>query len=116
MILISYILLGHRNWKGASIKIFSIYSEGEIKERREKIHQLIQNGRLPISPNNIELIAKDENTPIKKIINKYSSKADLTIIGFRNEVIKTQQSELFSGYDKLGNTLFVNSLNEKEIN
>lgn len=116
MILISYILLGHRNWKGASIKIFSIYSEGEIKERREKIHRLIQNGRLPISPNNIELIAKDENTPIKKVINKYSYKADLTIIGFRNEVIKTQQSKLFSGYDKLGNTLFVNSLNEKEIN
>jgi len=41
--------------------------------------------------------------------------ADLTIIGFRHEKIKTEGGKLFKGYDRLGNILFVNSNKEKEI-
>ena len=52
---------------------------------------------------------------IRKIINKKSTDADFTIIGFKSELLKKQKEELFNGYDRLGNVMFVNSSSEKEI-
>ena len=52
---------------------------------------------------------------MKSIINKNSKNSDLTIIGFRNELVKKQKLDIFEGYKELGNILFVNSIQEKEI-
>ena len=49
------------------------------------------------------------------LIGDHSLDADLTIIGFRNDQIKTEGLELFTGYDKLGNVLFVSANKKKEI-
>ena len=35
-ILLAYILLGHKNWKDASIKIYAIYAEGTIEKEKER--------------------------------------------------------------------------------
>jgi len=115
MILLGYILLGHPDWKEAEIKIFSVYNGENINEEREKLHTLIEEGRLPISPSNILLIKNNKNSRIRKIINRKSVDADLTIVGFKATLLKKQKEELFEGYDKLGNILFVNSISEKEI-
>ena len=115
MILLGYILLGHPEWKEAEIKIFSVYNGENINEEREKLHTLIEEGRLPISPSNILLIKNNKNSRIRKIINRKSEDADLTIVGFKAILLKKQKEELFEGYDKLGNILFVNSISEKEI-
>jgi len=115
MILLGYILLGHPEWNKAEIKIFSVYEKGDFNEENKKLVTLINEGRLPISPTNIQLIPNDKNSRIRKIINKKSTDADLTIIGFKGELIKKQKEELFDGYDKLGNIIFVNSSSEKEI-
>ena len=115
MILLGYILLGHPEWKEAEIKIFSVYNGENINEEREKLHTLIEEGRLPISPSNILLIKNNKNSRIRKIINRKSEDADLTIVGFKAILLKKQKEELFDGYDKLGNILFVNSISEKEI-
>jgi hypothetical protein len=114
-ILLGYILLGHENWEDAAIKIFSIYAKGTIENQKERLMSLIQKGRLPISPSNIILIEKDPSHDIKSIINEHSATADFTMIGFDEEVLELQGTEYFEGYDKLGNILFVNSMNKKEI-
>ena len=114
-ILLGYILLGHENWEDATIKIFSIYAKGTIENQKERLMSLIQKGRLPISPSNIILIEKDPSHDIKSIINEHSATADFTMIGFDEEVLELQGTEYFEGYDKLGNILFVNSMNKKEI-
>lgn len=114
-ILLGYIMLGHENWKDATIKIFSIYAEGTIENQKERLLNLIQEGRLPISPSNINLIEKEPSLDIKSIINQYSASADFTLIGFDEEVLERQGTAYFEGYDKLGNILFVNSMNKKEI-
>ena len=75
----------------------------------------IESGRLPISPLNLKMIPQNEHAGIKSIINKHSEKANLTIIGFRREVVKKQKLAAFEGYEKLGNILFVNSIKGKEI-
>ena len=113
-ILLGYILLGHKDWKKAQIKIYAIYQEGTIEDQKEKLLVQIQEGRLPISPSNIQLIDNTKQRPKKEIINEFSSMADLTLIGFHSEDIE-QGTELFEGYDDLGNILFVNSMNKKEM-
>ncbi len=41
--------------------------------------------------------------------------ADLTIVGFRHELVKTKGVATFTGFDDTGNILFVSSQKEKEI-
>ena len=50
-----------------------------------------------------------------KVINKTSVDADLTIVGYKSELIKKHKEKLFNGYENLGNVMFVNSRSEKEI-
>ncbi len=116
MIYLAYIILGHPDWnKGGHIKLFAVYPENEIEEQRAKLHEMIVSGRLPISANNIELIHKAESVTIKEVINENSQDADLTIVGFRYELVKHEGAETFMGYDKIGNVLFVNAQKEKAI-
>lgn len=115
MILLSYIILGHPDWKHGDIKIFAIYPKEDLVDERNKIMELIQTGRLPISINNIEVIPKEEERDIKSIINEKSSDADLTILGIRTEMIKHEAEEVFKGYDNIGDVLFVNTNTQKQI-
>ena len=115
MILMSFVIMGHRDWQGAEIKIFAIHPKDELADQREKLLDQIKEGRLPISPNNVELIEKDQETNSRVIINERSVGADLTIIGFNSEAVKQLRAEVFEGYQDLGNILFVNSSKEKEL-
>jgi hypothetical protein len=115
MILLGYITLGHPEWSGGVIKIFATYKKDEMEEKRKNLLKLIQTGRLPISPGNLQLIFEDEQKGVKKIISEKSNDADLVVVGFRKELVKTKGIDLFTGYDSVGNILFVNSQKEKEI-
>lgn len=115
MILIGYIILGHKDWKEGHIKIFAIYPERHLEGERERLSELIQSGRLPISKKNIELIARTDDREARSIISEKSQEADLTIIGFRDEVILHDGERVFEDYDGVGNILFVNAANQKEI-
>lgn len=115
MILLAYIILGHPDWKNGFIKIFSIYKEEELHERRDKLMSLIKSGRLPISPGNIQLIPSDDHRSTKNLISEKSVDADLIIVGFRHELVKAKGIDIFTGYADIGNILFVSSQKEKEI-
>ena len=116
MILLGYILIGHPDWRKANIKIFSIITREEKDENNyHNLEKLVNEGRLPISKSNIIMIQNKENKRVKSIINKHSSKADLTIIGFRGEMIKKYKEKIFNGYKSLGNIMFVNSNSKKDI-
>tara|TARA_B110000444_G_scaffold193375_1_gene183479 strand:+ start:4194 stop:6443 length:2250 start_codon:yes stop_codon:yes gene_type:complete len=114
-ILLGYILLGHKEWENATIKIFSIFLEGTIDAEKKRLLDLIRIGRLPISPSNVSLIEKDAEHDFKSIINAQSSIADFTLIGFDEKILEKEGTSYFEGYDNLGNILFVNSMNKKEI-
>jgi solute carrier family 12 (sodium/potassium/chloride transporter), member 2 len=116
MIYIAYIILGHPDWNhGGEIKLFAVFPEEEVQEQRIKIKEMITSGRLPISANNIEIIAKAEGVTNKSLVNEKSKDADLTIVGFRYEQVKHSGYETFMGYNSVGNILFVNAQQEKEI-
>lgn len=115
MILLGYIIIGHPEWKNAQIKVFSIYPKDQFEEYKNQMFDFIESGRLPISPRNMKMVPHDESVSIKDIINERSVNSDLTIIGFRGELVKKQKLDIFEGYDKIGNILFVNSINKKDI-
>ena len=115
MILLSFIILGHPDWKKGNIKIFDICKESEFEAVQEKMNELVTSGRLPITAQNIEILVQKDEVHPKSIINQYSADAGLTIIGFRDASIKHAEEKLFEGYDGVGSILFVNSFNKKTI-
>jgi amino acid transporter len=115
MILISYIILGHPDWKKGYIKIFSLCRENEKKQTWEQITRLIQEGRLPIADRNIEIITLQDEMNPKTIINEKSVNAGLTLIGFREEMVKQHGEKIFDGYENIGDVVFVNANKFKEI-
>jgi len=115
MILLGYIISGHKEWSKAIIKIFSVFPTNQMEEQRAKLYNLIKEGRLPISINNVEVLEQPTDTSIKELINVKSRDASLTILGFRSEPVKNQGAEYFEGFGELGSILFVNSRGEKVI-
>ena len=107
--------MGHPEWKKAEIKIFAMFPEEELADTMKELVNLIQVGRLPISRNNVELIALKPEISKKEIICRKSKDADLTILGFRGEHLKQNDIDWFRGYDEIGNVLFVNASSQKEI-
>jgi len=97
MILLGYIILGHPEWKRGQIKIFAMFPANEL------------------SRSNVSLIPIDSHISTKEAIATRSIDADLTIIGFRNELIKAEGINIFTGYENMGNILFVSSRAEKDI-
>jgi hypothetical protein len=79
------------------------------------MEELLQAGRLPITMNNVEIIVERPDVSPKKIINESSADAGLTLIGFLEDTLKHNKTEIFSGYDDMGTILFVNSQSIKVI-
>ncbi len=116
MILLSYIILGHPDWKGGQIKIFATASEEHMAKEQENLIALTSSGRLPISANNIRVLSLEEGKSRKSLINQYSVDADLTLVGFHEHKVSSKEGiEYFNGYDDVGNILFVNTLVSKFI-
>jgi amino acid transporter len=116
MILISYVILGHPEWKKGKIKIFAAFPVEKLEAEHANLIQLASTGRLPISSNNIYVLPLDITKNKIDLINEYSADADLTLIGFHESVAKFENRiKLFEGYEKLGNILFINTLKTKLI-
>lgn len=117
MILLSYIILGHKDWEKGEIKIFAAFSQKKLREEQQSLINLTSTGRLPISAKNIRVLPLEEGKNRLDLINEHSMDADLTLIGFHESMIKAGHAiDFFEGYDKIGTTLFVNTLRSKSIN
>ncbi len=113
MILLAYIILGHPDWRKGEIKIFATVDKEQIENKKQQLLELITSGRLPISPNNIQLISND--TARNEVVCSHSQDADLTIMGFTRDELKENGTEIFKGFKEPGNILFVNANKGKEI-
>ena len=114
MILLAFILVGHPDWKNGAIKIFSLTPLNEMETRHQRIISLIKEGRIPISPQNVQMIPFDSTQDKKEVIKSSSVDADLTLIGFNSDTFHKGISE-FTGYTDFGNILFVSANKAKVI-
>ncbi len=116
MILLAYIILGHQDWRRAQIKIFATFPKDELEHELQQLTDLASSGRLPISAKNIRVLPADGGINRRRLINKFSSDADLTLIGFHGSMMRHEKGlEIFEGYEGIGNILFVNTLTSKFI-
>ena len=109
MILLSYIISEHKDWKRAQITIHTLFPTGEKKALAKKVRKLIRDGRLPISERSVRIHTYERAKDIAGIIEKNSTLCDLTMIGFTQEQLMTQGAKIFNQYPTLKDVLFVQS-------
>lgn len=107
MILLSYILLGHREWRDSEIRVFAAFPQADVQEERERLNEMITSGRLPVTKKNVRVIATDERTDFEKIVQTRSMDADLVILGFTEERLQEKGTELLLRHSDLSDVLFV---------
>ncbi|HEY5658717.1 MAG TPA: amino acid permease [Myxococcota bacterium] len=115
MILLSYILAHHPDWKKAEIKVFDIVSEEDRDARAQELRELVRTGRLPISERNVEVIVPEDGSDRASLVNVRSRDADFTLIGLRREAVRRIGADALSGYDGVGNVGFVIGVTDVEI-
>lgn len=115
MILLSYIIAGHPDWRRKRIRIFVICKPDKIEETEANMTELLSSGRLPITRKNIEIIIQAPDVTSKSLINERSKDAGLTMIGVRKELLNRNKEKLFDGYENMGNILFVYSKEQKGL-
>jgi len=113
MILLSYIILGHPDWRKADIRIFQIYKKDQLLSKQSEIQNLILTGRIPITKKNLEWIEEKPDIAFKTLVNEKSAEAGLTLIGFHRNQVKHEGAQVFKGYTVECNILFLNS--DREI-
>ncbi|MDL2252009.1 amino acid permease [Odoribacter sp. OttesenSCG-928-J03] len=116
MILLGYIIMAHPDWQKSNIKIFIISSEEENETLKNELQERIDAGRLPITLANIEIIILREGQTISGAICENSQRAGLTIIGFREEIIRHSAIKFFTDFQDIGDILFVNTSQTMDIN
>lgn len=114
MILLSFIIQGHPAWRKSEICIYDVCDPGKEEQTRENLAKLVRSGRLPITEKNIQVMTDGGEDP-RDLLARHSSDAGLCIVGFHAARLERSGPSLFDGFDSLGNILFVNSHNQKEI-
>jgi amino acid transporter len=109
MILLAYILLGHRDWNGAEIAIFAAYPRREVKDRSEELHAMISEGRLLITEKNVVVIPTEDDIDFERLVEARSTAADLVLMGFTSERVERRGREAFERFPALRDVLFVSA-------
>ena len=113
IIKLSAIIHDYPDWKNSKIIFYLLVSGRSMEESARKIKVLLQTGKLPVTTDNLEVVALDDNSNIKEMISKKSVEAGLTIICYNIEELK-QDRNILSGYEQLSDILFVNATELKE--
>ena len=107
MILLSYILLGHPDWRHARIQVFAALPSDQVAESQEEFRHLASQGRLPISEKNIDFIPTDNRVTFQDLVADRSRYADLTVVGFDLQGLQDRGSQVFTNHASLKDVLFV---------
>lgn len=109
MILLSYILAGHPDWRRAEIGVFAAFPEGQVGSERARLEKMIAAGRLPISLQKLVIIPTDDTSDFDQLVVERSAVADLTIMGFTTARLEERGGALLRRHPGLKDVLFVNA-------
>lgn len=115
MILLGYIIISHPFWKKSHIRIFITSRRGDLTEVKKDLEQRIAAGRLPITLANIEIVTMPEYSRMSELVDVYSQNAALTIIGFHEDILRSEPERFFDEFRGAGDILFVNTTHSKDI-
>jgi amino acid transporter len=115
MVMLSFIILKHPDWKKSNIRVFVVARDEDSEEYNTTFRELVSSGRIPITMKNVEFITQDENTSFRSLMCTHSADAGLVITGVRDNLIKQKGIESFSACREMGDVLFVYSQNQIPI-
>lgn len=108
IILLSFIITGHPEWKDSEIEIFAAFENKKIDTEIKKLNELIDKGRIPVSTQNIQKIPwNKENETFERIVEEKSENSDLVIMGFGIEKLNKESGEYLTRFQKIKDILFV---------
>ncbi|MCD7901138.1 MAG: amino acid permease [Bacteroides sp.] len=116
MILLGYIIMAHPDWRNSQIRVFVACQDRNKEALEDLLKERILTGRLPITMANIEIVLQEEDQRFSELVTQRSKQAGLTIVGFREEILKHEPLNYFLEYQNIGDVLFVNASVAKEIN
>ena len=116
MLLLAYILVGHPEWKQAKIRLFACYGSWEAELEANKLSNVIKEGRLPISMQNVTSVPYESEEALEQEVEHRSAQADLVIVGLTAEDINSPDlSEVLQRYQGVNDVLFVHSIEQIAI-
>ena len=79
MLLLAYIIVGHPEWKNAEIRLFACFGLQDGHAESERLAQLLERGRLPITKQNVEAVKCEDDEAVEREVGRRSDSADLLI-------------------------------------
>jgi hypothetical protein len=108
MILLAYIILGHPDWNEGQIELFTAFQEKDLNKETNRLNRLINQGRIPISHQNIRKIPWNKRQKsFDNLVCENSEHSDLVIMGFSLDKIIQEKGQYFKSFDKIKELLFV---------
>ncbi|MBU1413394.1 amino acid permease [Myxococcota bacterium] len=107
MILLAYIMMGHPEWANGEITVFASMPEHMQASRGHFLKDLIHKGRLPISPQNVQVLPYTTWKSYEELVTTTSGEADLVMMGFTREHFAKYGTDVFTRFAGLRDTLFV---------
>ncbi len=107
MILLAYIIMGHPEWADGEITVFAAMPEQQQASRGLFLRDLIHKGRLPISPQNVQVLPYTDWKSYEALVEQTSGEADLVMMGFTREQFCRFGTDVFTRFAGLRDTVFV---------
>ncbi len=113
MLLLAYIIVGHPDWKRAEIRLFVCSDSTDAEQEANKLSALMQEGRLPISMQNVTSVSYKGQGALEDEVVLRSNQADLTIVGLTPENIDSNNfDQILRSYEGANDVLFVHSVEQ----
>lgn len=110
MLLLAYIIVGHREWRHAEIRLFVCFDSENGKRETNKLSKLMTEGRLPISRQNVTSVSCTTRQALEQEVLLRSSKADLVIAGLTDDDLQSGEAEqVLQSYNGANDVLFVHA-------
>ncbi len=118
MLLLAYIIVGHPEWKRAQINLFVCLGSGDSEREAHRLSDRLQQGRMPISPQNVTSVSCDTEEALEHEITSRSADASLVIVGLAAARFKSDEGEIaieINRYRGVNDVLFVSAVEEIQI-
>ena len=93
MLLLAYIVVGHRDWRRAEIRLFACQESGDAERETRRLSSLMTEGRLPISMQNVTSVECATDASVEGEVSRRSSEADLVIAGLTGDEVRSDAVE-----------------------
>ena len=109
MILLSYIIVGHPEWRHAEIQLFTCFAASKAEEERTRLEEMMREGRLPISSQKIASVPYSSQEDMEASVKRFSADADLVMFGLSNSQMFGGVENVLSRHQSLNDVLFVSA-------